>query len=58
MIKQIKIQIGFLLEPIYHVLIVEIPDNKNYSKKNTNFKFNNNVKGKYKSTRKNRHSTF
>ena len=61
MYKLIKIQIGFLFEPIYHTLKVPVLDVSSYQKYdviNNKIKTNNYVKDKFKSARKSRHSTF
>lgn len=57
MIIQFRVQVGFFLEPIYHTITVEIPKLR-HSSYNKQFKTNKYVKGKYKSIRQSRNSTF
>ena len=61
MFHKIIIQIGFLFEPVYHVLIVPEDDKEivpKYGIINPKFKTHNYAKGKHKQTRMGRHSTF
>jgi len=58
MIKQFRIQIGFFLEPIYHIISYDTVENDKPVIKTHKLKILNYGKNTSKSIRKSRHSTF
>lgn len=58
MIKQFRIQVGFFLESIFHTITYNTVENGKLITKKHKIKILNHGKGKYKSTRQSRNSTF